>query len=125
MYKKAFRGKSGSLASLLHKPKLPQIRRSRPVEDVTRRFLTRSRKIFKIHRLLQEVNDSRNPEQCVYPSAQMAGLCLLYCLAMPRSNGNFFQVYMWKRALRLLLGLKPGNCPSQDAFEYVIRCFNQ
>lgn len=53
----------------------------------------------------------------------MAMLSLLYCLTMPRSNRNFFEVYGRRPAIRKLAGLEFGSVPSQSTFEYALRRF--
>ena len=89
----------------------------------SRSFLTWLKKVMHIGEFVQAVSDSRIPGQVTYHTPKMALLTLLYCLAMPRSNQNFFEVYVDRRALMKVCGFK-GKPPSQDTFEYVLRRYN-
>jgi hypothetical protein len=92
--------------------------------ELTGRFFRWCKKLFDLPLVLQDVRDGRQQGQVVYGTRQMAAWTLCYCLAMARSNANFTQVYGRRRGVQLLTGLMPGQHPSQDTFEYVLRRFN-
>ncbi len=92
--------------------------------ELTGRFFRWTKKLFQLSSALQGICDDRKPGQVIYSTRQMAAWTLCYCLAMPRSNANFEQVYGRRRAVQVLTGLAPGHHPSQDTFEYVLKKFN-